>query len=78
MTYPINRLFAVALILQMFMFVTSTRVTNQTAMQLSVICSASIPVQDFVLLFLHCRRLLHIIHFPLLRSGSCVSLRCVA
>jgi hypothetical protein len=54
MTRPISRLFAVTLILQMFI----ASMTNKTAISLSVSRSASISVQDFML-FLHCHSLVH-------------------
>lgn len=54
MTHPISRLYAVALILQMFI----ASMTNKTATSF-VSGSASISVQDFMLLFLHRHSLVH-------------------
>ena len=55
MTHPISRLFAVALIVQMF----TASVTTTTAISLSVSGSASISVRDFMLLCLHSHSLVH-------------------
>jgi hypothetical protein len=53
MTHPVSRLYAVALLLHNFI----ASIANKTAISLFVSVSASISVQDFMLLFLHCHSL---------------------